>query len=67
VVIDKTGLGEKKFDMALKWTPDEQRGTEEAGPSVFAAIEEQLGLKLVSAKGPVEVIVIDRMEKPEAN
>lgn len=65
--IDKTGLGDKKFDITLKWTPDEQRGTAEAGPSIFTAVEEQLGLKLVSSKGPVEVVVIDRMEKPEAN
>lgn len=65
--IDKTGLGEKKFDIALKWTPDDQRGTAEAGPSIFTALEEQLGLKLVSSKGSVDVVVIDRMEKPEAN
>jgi uncharacterized protein (TIGR03435 family) len=65
--IDKTGLGDKKFDITLKWTPDDQRGTAEAGPSIFSALEEQLGLKLVSSKGPVDVVVIDRMEKPEAN
>jgi uncharacterized protein (TIGR03435 family) len=67
VVIDKTGLGDKKFEIDLKWTPDEQQGTADAGPSIFAALEEQLGLKLVSSKGPVESIVVDRMEKPEPN
>jgi uncharacterized protein (TIGR03435 family) len=35
--------------------------------SVFTAIEEQLGLKLISGKGPVEVIVIDHVERPSAN
>jgi uncharacterized protein (TIGR03435 family) len=67
VVIDKTGLGEKKFDIDLNWTPDEQQGTPEAGPTLFAALEEQLGLKLVASKGPVETVVIEQMEKPTPN
>jgi uncharacterized protein (TIGR03435 family) len=67
IIVDKTGLGDKKFDFTLKWTPDEQQGTADAGPSLFTALEEQLGLKLVSSKGPVETVVIDRMEKPEPN
>jgi uncharacterized protein (TIGR03435 family) len=38
-----------------------------AGPSIYSALEEQLGLKLESVKGPVEVLVIDHVERPSAN
>lgn len=69
IIVDKTGLGEKKFDFELKWSPDEQRAADpvNAGPSLFTVLEEQLGLKLVPDKGPVEVLVIDHMERPSAN
>lgn len=67
VVIDQTGLGDKKFDLKLKWTPDEQQGTADAGPSLYTALEEQLGLKLVAAHGPVEITVVDHMDKPSPN
>jgi uncharacterized protein (TIGR03435 family) len=66
-VVDKTGLGNKRFDISLTWTTDEQQGTADAGPSIYAALEEQLGLKLVPSKAPVETIVVDQMEKPSAN
>jgi uncharacterized protein (TIGR03435 family) len=70
MIVDKTGLAGKKFDFELAWTPDDRRGADsaaDAGPSLFTALEEQLGLKLVPSKGPVEVIVIDHIEKPSAN
>ena len=38
-----------------------------SGPSIFTAVREQLGLRLVSQKAPVEIIVIDRVEKPSEN
>ncbi|HXE65083.1 MAG TPA: TIGR03435 family protein [Bryobacteraceae bacterium] len=61
-VIDNTGLqGIWKFD--LTWAPDDVT----TGPSIFTAIQEQLGLKLESAKGPVQVLVIDRAEMPSGN
>ncbi len=62
-VIDKTGLA-GNYDIDLKWTPDDQQSADDAGPSLFTALEEQLGLKLESAKGPVDVFVIDYVEKP---
>lgn len=65
-VVDETGLT-GSYDFELRWTPDDQQGTPDAGPSVFTALEEQLGLKLVSAKGPVEVIIIDHIERPSEN
>jgi uncharacterized protein (TIGR03435 family) len=67
VVIDKTGIP-GRYDCALKWEPDTgtapaNDGTDSA-PSIFTAIQEQLGLKLESSKAPVEVLVVDRAELP---
>jgi uncharacterized protein (TIGR03435 family) len=67
-VRDETGL-KGDFAFALEWT----RGLAESDagpssrPSLFTAVQEQLGLKLESTKGPVEVLVIDRVEKPSEN
>jgi uncharacterized protein (TIGR03435 family) len=66
IVVDKTGLS-GNYDIELKWTPDDQQGTPDAGPTLFTALEEQLGLKLVPAKGPVDTFVVDHVEKPSEN
>jgi len=64
-VIDKTGLAQK-FDFKLEWQPD-LSDADQTGPSIFTAIQEQLGLRLESQRGPVDIIVIDRAEKPSEN
>jgi uncharacterized protein (TIGR03435 family) len=66
-VVDHTGLA-GRYDFFLRWTYDESRASDlNAPPRVFAAIEEQLGLKLESVKAPADVIVIDRVERPSEN
>jgi uncharacterized protein (TIGR03435 family) len=65
-VVDKTGLT-GNYDIDLKWTPDDRQGTPDAGPTLFTALEEQLGLKLEPAKGPVDTLVVDHVEKPSEN
>ena len=68
MIVDKTGLGEKKFDFELTWVPDNRaEATGETGPSLYTALEEELGLKLVPAKGPVPVLIIDHIERPSPN
>lgn len=66
IVIDKTGLT-GSYDIDFKWTPDEDIAAGVSGPSLFTALEEQLGLKLVPAKAPLDVLVIDHIEKPSEN
>lgn len=63
--VDRTGL-KGRFDVELTWTP-EQAAADADGPSIFTAIQEQLGLKLVPEKAPVEVIVVDHAEEPQTN
>jgi bla regulator protein blaR1 len=77
-VLDRTGLS-GRYDFEMSYTPDNGCGSRPPDgvatisdtltdrPSLFTAIQEQLGLKLESIKGPVEVIVIDRAVKPEPN
>jgi uncharacterized protein (TIGR03435 family) len=66
MVIDKTGLTDL-YEFRLEWTPDDTPTDVATGPSLFTAIQEQLGLRLQSATGPVETLVIDRAEKPSEN
>lgn len=67
-VVNQTGLT-GIFNFKLHWTPDSLQGEEQTGDevSIFTALQEQLGLQLRSAKAPVEVLVIDHVEKPTAN
>jgi uncharacterized protein (TIGR03435 family) len=76
-VIDKTGLS-GLYDLKLEWTPGAEQApgpfgpgvppaADAAGPSIFTALQEQLGLRLESTKGPVEVVVIDGATKPSEN
>jgi uncharacterized protein (TIGR03435 family) len=62
-VLDRTGIA-GEFDVDLEWTPDE---SPDPGPSIFTALQEQLGLKLESQKGIVDVLVVDHVERPSAN
>jgi bla regulator protein blaR1 len=74
LIVDRTGLT-GNFDIDLTWTPDRlPQGTpppgapppsiDPNGPSLFTAVQEQLGLKLESERAPVEVLVIDHVERP---
>jgi uncharacterized protein (TIGR03435 family) len=64
IVVDKTGLT-GSYDFKLEWVPDEL--PDSTLPSLPTALSEQLGLKLETQKSPVEVMVIDSMEKPSEN
>ena len=71
VVVDQTGL-KGKYDFTLTWSEQSvASGTgQESGsdaPPLFTAVQEQLGLKLVPTKVPVEVIVVDHVERPSEN
>ena len=78
-VLDKTGLT-GRYDLNLQWTPDDSQlpmfkatGTPSAsqsaasGSSLFTTMQDQLGLKLESQDSPVEILVIDHVEKPSEN
>jgi uncharacterized protein (TIGR03435 family) len=67
-VVDQTGLG-GKYDFQIQWTPDEGPcpGATGDAPSLFTALQENLGLRLESGKGPQDVLVIDSAQRPEAN
>ena len=76
-VVDQTGLHDR-YDFDLKWTPDESqsycpvdpehsRDDPNARPGLYTAIQEQIGLKLMTTKAPVQVMVIDHVEIPSGN
>jgi uncharacterized protein (TIGR03435 family) len=67
-VLDRTGLT-GSYDVHLEWAVDELAPVPDdlSGESLFTALREQLGLRLESAKGPVEVLVIDHAERPSGN
>jgi uncharacterized protein (TIGR03435 family) len=62
IIVDRTGLT-GSFDMVLRFNPDANDVSSDL-PSLFAAVQEQLGLKLDPQTAPAEVLVIDRVEKP---
>jgi bla regulator protein blaR1 len=64
VVLDQTGLTEA-YSFTLNWQPDGLALPD--APSLFTALQEQLGLRMVASRAPVEVIVIDHVEPPSAN
>jgi uncharacterized protein (TIGR03435 family) len=64
-VVDKTGL-EGGYDFTLDYAPD-GADVSDPRPSIYTALEEQLGLKLEPAREPVDVIVVDHIERPTAN
>jgi uncharacterized protein (TIGR03435 family) len=73
-VIDQTGIAEK-FDFQLRFTPDDSQFNghpprvppQSDTPGLFDALQQQLGLKLAAEKKPVDVLVIDHVEKPSGN
>jgi uncharacterized protein (TIGR03435 family) len=77
-VVDQTGLT-GRFDFTLNWTPDEAQfvgmgikvpppsDKPDAPPGLFTAVQEQLGLRLDATKAPVDVLILDHVEKPSAN
>jgi uncharacterized protein (TIGR03435 family) len=77
-VFDKTGLT-GPYDIKLEYVRDQNTSatvpgdgpavtpSDSSGPSIFAALEDQLGLKLVPSRGPMQVIVIEHLDKPDAN
>jgi len=74
-VVDESGL-KGIYDIAVTWTPDPnlehlppgiEVSSDTSGPSLFMALQQQLGLKLVGGKGPVEVLVLDSAEKATEN
>ena len=80
-VVDQTGLGDVRYTFILKFTPDAAMrpfggagapdappaADADAPPDLYLAMEQQLGLRMQKTKTPVDVMVIDKIEKPSAN
>lgn len=73
VVVNNTGLS-GRYDLKLAWTPDDAPNPVAAGasdsnapPGIFTALQQQLGLKLESTRGPVPILVLDHAEPPSPN
>lgn len=82
-VVDQTGLGDTRYSFLLKWTPDPSQRSgfgggpapngappvpdPDAPPDLFAAMQQQLGLKMGTTKALVDVMVIDKVDKPSPN
>ena len=72
-VVNRTGLG-KRFDFNMDYAAEDRRperasapASETSAPSIFTAVQQQLGLKLEASKGPVDVLVVDYAEQPSDN
>lgn len=74
-VVDQTGLS-GRYDFDLEWTPDERQfggalgrsaADDSTKPGIFSAIQQQLGLRLEATRGPVSLLVIDRIARPSEN
>ena len=73
-VVDKTGLS-GRYDFDLEWAPDETQfggdlppaSADAPSPPLFRAIQDQLGLKLVATRGPVDALIVDTAQRPSAD
>jgi uncharacterized protein (TIGR03435 family) len=72
-VVDKTGI-EGLYDLRVEWTPEhfgpepgDTARPDEPNPTLFTAVQEQLGLKLQSEKAPVEILAVERVSRPAEN
>ena len=82
-VVDQTGLGDTRYSFILKWTPDPSQNAgfgrgpvgivqppsldADAPPDLFAAMQQQLGLQMKMTKAPIDVMVIDKVQRPSEN
>ena len=72
IVVDRTGL-KGRFDFNLEFQPQRRSTTEPGeltspdGPSIFIALQQQLGLRLISIKAPVEFLVVEHVQRPTEN